>query len=63
MKKNLIMKNKKVIETIFKNKELYHKQMADLPFEEKIRIVVKLQKLANEIKSIKGEKKGRVWAI
>ena len=57
------MKNNKVIETIFKNKELYHKKMADLPFEEKIKIVVKLQKLANEIKSIKGERKRRVWSI
>ena len=57
------MKNKKVIETIFKNKELYHKKMADLPFEEKIKIVVKLQKLANEIKSIKGGRKKRVWII
>ena len=37
--------------------------MANLPFEEKIKIVVKLQKLANEIKSIKGGRKKRVWII
>ncbi|MCK5058728.1 MAG: hypothetical protein KAT34_18910 [Candidatus Aminicenantes bacterium] len=37
------------METIFTSKKKFHKNRAKLPFEEKIRIVIKLQQLANEI--------------
>ena len=43
---------------IFEGKERFHKEQAKLPFEEKIKILLKLQKIA---RSIKG--KGIVWEI
>ncbi len=36
----------KKIEDLFKVKELFHKEQAKLPFEEKIKILVRLQKIA-----------------
>ena len=53
--------NKK-IDDLFKAKEEFHKKLARLPFEEKIRILVKLQKIANNIKS-SSRKKHNVWKI
>lgn len=35
---------------LFENKAKFHKEQANLPFEEKIKILVKLQKIANQIK-------------
>ena len=43
----------KDIRDLFKKKNLYHKKLAKLPFEEKIKIVVKLQKIVNELKPFK----------
>jgi len=43
---------------IFEGKERFHKEQAKLSFEEKIKILVKLQRIA---RSIKG--KGIVWEI
>jgi len=34
------------IQELFKAKKEYHKNLAKLPFEEKIKILIKLQKLA-----------------
>ncbi|MGB9877369.1 MAG: hypothetical protein ACPLPS_06335 [bacterium] len=45
-------------EEIFKGKERFHKEQAKLPFEEKIKILVELQKIARNIKG-----KGIVWEI
>jgi hypothetical protein len=42
------MQNK--IKKIFKTKDRYHKSLAKLPFEQKLKILVKLQQLANDIK-------------
>lgn len=39
----------KKIEDLFEVKELFHKEQAKLPFEEKIKILVRLQKIANSI--------------
>jgi len=43
----------KDMKDLFKKKKLYHKKLAELPFEEKIKIVVKLQKIVNELKPFK----------
>lgn len=45
-------------EEIFRKKGEFHREQARLPFPEKIRILVELQKIA---RSIKG--KGIVWEI
>lgn len=58
------MKNRiSKIEDIFKSKELFHRKLAKIHFDEKIEILVKLQKLANDIKIATGRKKERVWKI
>jgi len=44
--KNKIITRKK----LFEDKENFHKEQARLPFEEKIRILVKLQEIASQIK-------------
>ena len=43
---------------LFKNKEKFHKEQAKLPFEEKIRMLVKLQEIAVRIK---GDSEGAIW--
>ncbi|OGC43402.1 hypothetical protein A2Y85_07675 [candidate division WOR-3 bacterium RBG_13_43_14] len=48
---------------IFANKESFHKDQAKLAFPEKIRVLIKLQKIANEIKSQTGREPGFVWKI
>lgn len=55
------MKNK--IENFFKAKELFHKKQAKLSFEEKINILTRLQRLANEIRTQRGHKKKTVWKV
>ncbi len=56
----IIMKgNKKITrKELFKKKELFHKQLAKIPFEQKIRMLVRLQEIADSIK-----KKQRSWKI
>jgi|YelNatPaOPRAMG01_1025707.scaffolds.fasta_scaffold34764_5 hypothetical protein len=58
--KKIIFDKDKILtrEEIFEGKERFHQEQAKLPFEEKIKILVKLQKIA---RSIKG--KGIVWEI
>lgn len=53
--------NKK-IEDIFKTKEEYHQHLARLPFEEKIKILVRLQEIAKGFPSF-SKKKKVVWKI
>lgn len=55
------MENK--IKELFRAKEFFHKELAKIPFEKKIEILVKLQKIANDIRSVNGEKKRKVWRI
>lgn len=38
------MTSKELAENIFKSKERYHKSMAKLPIEEKVKMVIELQK-------------------
>ena len=47
---------------LFRRKEKFHKEQALLPFEEKIKILVQLQKLANEFKKSSRQKKW-IWRI
>ena len=49
---------------IFAAKEQFHKERANLPIEEKIRILVELQKLAIKIPTVSKEDRFRmVWDI
>jgi hypothetical protein len=60
------MENKEVqrqeIKDLFKAKELFHKKLAKIPFEEKIKILVRLQEIANNIQT-SSKKKQRIWKI
>ncbi len=60
----IVIQGKRIItrEDLFKAKERFHKEQAKLPFEEKIRIVVELQKIANNIRK-PSERPGIVWDI
>jgi hypothetical protein len=58
----IIVKNKKITrDEIFAKKAEFHKEQAKLPFEEKIKILVKLQRIAYSIKGDK--KKNIIWKI
>lgn len=52
------MKNKEIAE-IFRLKALRRKELARLPFEKKIEILISLQEMAQGIKSLPG----RLWKI
>ena len=60
--RNRIRDSEKVKE-LFQAKRLYHKEMAELSFEEKIEILVKLQVIANDIRLSSDGKTRRVWKI
>lgn len=51
----IIMEPKRVIRRreLFEKKEEFHRKQAKLPFEEKIKILFNLQKIANSIKKYK----------
>lgn len=61
------MDNKKLyskdIKDLFEAKESFHRELAKMPFEEKIRILVRLQKIATNIQkaSPKKGKERKVW--
>jgi len=50
------------IKDLFKAKELFHKELAQLPFEEKIKILIHLQKIANGTRT-SSKKNQRIWKI
>lgn len=50
------------IEDLFKEKEIFHKERAKLSFEEKIKILVHLQNIAQTIHP-SSKKKHNVWKI
>lgn len=60
----IIMSGSRIItrRELFKQKERFHRKQARLPFEEKIKIVVNLQKIANSIRK-PGTKEQSVWKI
>lgn len=49
----IFIRNGRVItrKQLFENKDKFHKEQANLPFEEKISILIKLQEIAFHIKS------------
>ena len=47
---------------LFEKKELFHKQMAKMPFERKIRMLFHLQEIASNIRP-SSRKKQAVWKI
>jgi len=49
------------IENLFLAKNNFHKEMAKLHFEKKIEILIRLQEIANDIKSVSGKRRRRVW--
>lgn len=55
----------KDMKTIFASKKKFHKDRAKLPFEEKIRIVIQLQQIAQEIAQGKRDQRTSfpVWKI
>jgi len=53
--------NKK-IQNIFREKELFHLERAKLPFEEKIKVLVRLQKIAQTVRN-SPDKNQMVWRI
>lgn len=56
--------NKKIMEDIFKAKAEFRKERAKLPFEEKIKILVKLQQIAYEAALASGKREARTpWKI
>jgi len=58
----IIMEKNKTItrKELFEAKEKFHKSRAKMPFEEKIRILVELQKISY---GIRPDKKKTVWKI
>ena len=60
----IVLNSNKIItrDELFRRKEKFHKEQALLPFEEKIKILVQLQKLANSIKKSSRTKKF-IWKI
>lgn len=55
---------KEEIQKLFKAKEQFHRERGNLPIEEKIKILVELQKMAIDIPTASKEKRfKRVWEI
>lgn len=61
---DVIQYNKEVVKRIFKYKNEFHRKQAILPIEEKIKILVQLQKIALTIRPKRGKKDKRVvWQL
>lgn len=60
--KDKYLKPQKIIRSLFKAKELFHKEMAEIPFDEKIKILVNLQKIVKDMGRPSKEKQ-IVWKI
>lgn len=59
-----IQYNRELVQTIFRQKEEFHRAQARLPIEEKVKILVELQKMALTIRPKRGEDDKRmVWQI
>lgn len=59
-----VNKYKKRLEEIFQAKEEFRKERAKLPIEEKIKILIHLQEIANEAAKATGRREPRpIWPI
>jgi hypothetical protein len=56
--RKIVFSKKRVLsqKELFEEKERFHKELAKLPFEEKIKILGKLQRIAKEIKKASNRK-------
>ncbi|MBN2036172.1 MAG: hypothetical protein JW768_05465 [Chitinispirillaceae bacterium] len=60
----LFQYNEDIVRNIFRKKEEFHRDRALLPIEEKIKILVKLQKISLTIRPKQGEEDTRtVWKL
>ncbi len=63
----IIMKGNRIMtrRQLFEKKEEFHREQAKLPFEEKIKILTQLQKIASSIENLRNDKKSsqRIWEI
>jgi len=53
----------KLAQRLFRAKESRRRALANLPFHEKISILVRLQHIADEVRSATGRPRQRAWAI
>jgi hypothetical protein len=64
-KMKIVTKGNRIItrKELFERKERFHKEQAKLPFEEKIRILIRLQGIAQSIHKSTSAGKPGVWKI
>lgn len=63
-KDNIIKYNREIVSDIFRRKKEFHRRQARLPVEEKIKILIELQKIALTIRPRKGvEDRRAVWKL
>jgi len=64
-KTKIVTKGNRIItrKELFERKERFHKKQAKLPFEEKIRILIRLQGIAQSIHKSTSAGKPGVWKI
>ena len=61
---SIIQYHQETVERIFESKRQFHRQQAQLPIEEKIRILVELQKIALNIRKTAGQgDQRRIWEL
>jgi hypothetical protein len=61
---SFIQYNNDIVKEIFRKKKEYHLAQARLSIEEKVKILIELQKMSLTIRPKQGEKdKGLVWQI
>ena len=53
----------KIRKKIARGKQEYRRNLAKLPLKEKIKIVIKLQKIVNNIRKSQGKKEIFVWRV
>jgi len=53
----------KVVENIFRAKNLRRKELARLPFKKKIEILIELQKMAKGVKKKREDREQIIWTI
>ena len=62
--KNIITYHADIVKSIFDNKKFFHQKQARIPIEKKIKILIKLQKIALKTRPTTGSGfDKRVWQI
>lgn len=62
--KDIYQYNANLVKTIFKKKKMFHYRQARLPVEEKVKILIKLQKIALTLRPYLGEDDSRmIWSL